>query len=352
MKLELRRVTALTPGAQDARRSWPERQSLLVRLSDARGNSGIGEASPLPGYSPDDLGAVETALLRIKTADIEGAIRLPTPRAVLQAVAALAAPGLPSARMALETAALDFCSRERMVSAPVWLGAAASAERPLSELVGPASSAELLPQSESAVAKGFRHLKLKLGAAGKLESELSGVARVREHLGANVHLRLDANGCLTASELEIAWEILAPLDIELFEEPGVVPESLRGLLPLALDESLQRLNADSAIALLERSAARFAVLKPMALGGLSHAFELAERAQTAGLGVVLSHCFDGLPAWRALAALALALPLGSAHGLAPHAGLPDFSAVFPVQRGSLVGWTEPGLGLDPERYFA
>jgi hypothetical protein len=64
---------------------------------------------------------------------------------------------------------------------------------------------------------------------------------------------------------------------------------------------------------------------------------------------VLSHTFDGPVAWRAAAALALALPTGSAHGLAPHAGLDAWQlAPPPVVDGSLRAWAEPGLGLPTE----
>jgi hypothetical protein len=58
--------------------------------------------------------------------------------------------------------------------------------------------------------------------------------------------------------------------------------------------------------------------------------------------VVISHCFEGPLAFRAAAALALALPSGLAHGLAPHAGVAG--AALPVQAGSLHAWSEPGLG--------
>jgi L-alanine-DL-glutamate epimerase-like enolase superfamily enzyme len=352
MKLELRRVTALTPGARDARRSWPERQSLLLRLSDAQGASGSGEASPLPGYSSDALEDVEALLKTIEVSRIAAALEQPSVTHALSAVAALSPPELPSARMALETAALDFLSRRAGVPAPSLLGAEPHAVRDLAELIGPASSPELFGNAERALAAGFRHLKLKLGGAPQLEQELAAVVALRERLGPGIGLRLDANGSLTAPQLESAWKTLAMLSIELFEEPGAVPEALRGQLPLGLDESLQGRDVAVAAELLDQRQARFAVLKPMALGGLSHCLQLAKRAAGGGHDVVISHCFDGPWALRAAAALALALPSGVAHGLAPHAGLQGFPATpSPVQQGSLKAWSEPGLGLSSELGF-
>ena len=349
MKLERRRVSVRTPRAQDARRTWPTRDSLLVRLTDAAGHEGFGEASPLPGYSQDQLEDIEPALAALRLSEVEAALALPTARAALAAAASLLPAHLPSARMALETAALDLLGHRQQLSAPQLLGAAPGARRALAQLLGPANSPTLLSDAERAVRAGFTHLKLKLGAPGQLERELAGVQALRDRYGASVALRLDANGALSAPEIDQAWRSLASLDIELFEEPGPLPESLLGALPLGLDESLQGLHEAAAIALLRQRHARYVVLKPMALGGLTHCWRLAEHALALGARPVLSHGFDGPFAWRATAALALALPEGSAHGLAPHAGLDAWRLrPLPVRQGCLEIWPEPGLGAPAE----
>lgn len=352
MKLQLRRVGVPTPGARDARRGWAERESVLVQLSDPNGPRGVGEASPLPGYSPESLDAVEAALGALDPARVAEALEGSPARAALAAVAALLPRHLPSARMALETAALDLLGQRQGVAAPELLGAEPGARRPAAQLVGPASLPELLPASERAVRVGYRHLKLKLGAPGQLEAELNGVEAVRARHGDGVALRLDANGALDSAELERAWLRLASLGIELFEEPGALPLSLRGVLPLALDESLQGLDPASALTLLSERQARYAVLKPMALGGLSHCWSLAERARAVGITPLFSHCFDGPFAWRAAAALALALPASGAHGLAPHAGLQGWPLREPLaEDGSIHAWNSPGLGSPAETSF-
>jgi o-succinylbenzoate synthase len=352
VKLEQRRVTVRTPRAQDARRSWPERESLLLCVTDAQGRRGIGEASPLPGYSKDALNDVEAALQSLALSELAAALeRLPV-RAALGAVAALLPQSLPSARMALETAALDLLGQRMGLAAPLLLGAAPGATRALAELIGPASSPTLLQNAERALLAGFTHLKLKLGGKGLLEREVEGVQTLRQRLGPQLNLRLDANGALTAPQLEHAWPSLLQVGIELFEEPGPVPEELLGTLPLALDESLQGLDEAAAAALLRERRARCLVLKPMALGGLEHCWRLAELGRQLGADVVISHCFDGPFAWRAAAALALALPSGRAHGLAPHAGLEAWPLrSLPVTRGFLEIWQEPGLGAAAESGF-
>lgn len=342
MRLDLTRVEVPALGAQDARRRWPTRRSLLVRLSDGDGAWGMGEASPLPGYSPDALEEVERALAALSAGALSAALAAGTVRAALRAAAELAPRSLPSARCALETAVLDLLARRRSEPASVALGAEPGARRPLSALLGPATSPTLPSDAERALAEGYRTLKVKLGAPGVLRDELAALAALRERFGVVFGLRLDANGALRASDLSDAAPALHGLNIELFEEPSGA--GLPGL-PLALDESLQGLTLAEAEAAWQRRGARAIVLKPTALGGLSHCLALAERALASNVQVSVSHCFEGPFAWRAAAALALSLPVGAAHGLAPHPGLLGWkTGPLPLERGELFSWREPGLG--------
>lgn len=339
MKLELARLRTTSSGARDARRSWEVRERLLVRLTDDAGLSGIGEAAPLPGYSLETIDEVNAALtaLDVRALRLDAAVR-----EALASAAALLPRSLPSARFALETALLDLLGKQRALPAPELLGAEHDALRPLAALLGPASEPGLVASAERAVTAGYRCLKSKLGSPGMLDAELAGVSALRSRFGTSISLRLDANGTLAASELECRADSLSALSMELFEEPG---GPLPADLPLALDESLQGLTPDAAEALWQTRGARAVVLKPTSLGGIDHCLTLAERATKAGLAVVISHTFEGQFAWRAAAAVALALPNGAAHGLAPHPGLGTTSPLeLPVQDGHLRGWTARGLG--------
>jgi o-succinylbenzoate synthase len=344
MKLELRRLELKSPGARDARRSWPVRRSLLVRLDSGRGPVGLGEASPLPGYSPDTLDDAEQALHGVDRVALEQALAQPVARAALRATAALLPARLPAARMALETAALDLLGKLRDRPAPLLLGAEAGAERPLSFLLGPASASDLEQRAQAAIDAGFRQLKLKLGAEGALDRELAGVVGLRKRFGAGVSLRLDANRALRGVDVARAWETLEGVGIEFFEEPGELPEALLGRVPLALDESLQGLSESELDAKLRQLRPRCLVLKPMALGGLDHCWQLAERAREQGADAVVSHCFEGPLGYRAAASLALALPRGPAHGLGAHEALAGWGKSLGPAAASLSVWREPGLG--------
>jgi o-succinylbenzoate synthase len=348
MKLSIRRFSGGIRGAQNARRAWASRSGLLLELS-AGSTRGLGEASPLPGYSPDTLESAESALGALDLTALERALNLEDTGKALRAAADLLPTAQPAARMALETAALDLRGCQVQLSAPALLGADPSAERTLAWLAG-APDTQSLEAIRGAQRAGYDHFKLKLGRPGNFKAEIAGVRELRRALGAGPRLRLDANHGWSESQAASAGTLLEALDIEFVEEPSLrFTRPLAASVPVALDESLQGLDPDDLEALARYSGARFVILKPMVLGGLSHCIELARHAAALDLGVVVSHSFDGPVALVAAAALALALPTRIAQGLAPHPGLAAWPQIpLPISHAALHAWDTPGLGLSSE----
>jgi L-alanine-DL-glutamate epimerase-like enolase superfamily enzyme len=101
-----------------AARGRSERVAVLVELRTARGATGLGEAAPLPGMSPDTLDDAEQAIAAF--ARFAGTA-LDDREAARQLVAATTAS--PAARFALETALFDALAREHGISVAALLGA-------------------------------------------------------------------------------------------------------------------------------------------------------------------------------------------------------------------------------------
>ncbi|HKA91867.1 MAG TPA: enolase C-terminal domain-like protein [Haliangiales bacterium] len=263
-------VTAARPG-RDARRAWTERRSLLVTLD----GGGVGEAAPLPGYSPDTLEACRDALAALPPLDGPADVaRLPD--------------ALPAARFALETAIL---ARGGGLAAHLGVAPRAVARCRLVADVA---------EADAAVADGAAALKVKIGVPGDRDL----LAALRGRFGA-IPLRLDANGALAAAELD-AYVRFRP---ELVEEPIADPRQLPPLpFPVALDESLLRLAAADVARLARAGRIQALVLKPMILGGAMRCLELARWAAGLGLATCASHLHDGPIARAATRALAEALP--------------------------------------------
>lgn len=85
---------------------------------------------------------------------------------------------------------------------------------------------ELIAQTETNLAKGFRAIKMKVGRE-RLEEDVAKVRAMREHLGTDFPLMLDANMKWTADQAIRAARAFAPYDPFWLEEP-VEPDDIAG----------------------------------------------------------------------------------------------------------------------------
>jgi o-succinylbenzoate synthase len=339
-------------GARGATQSWATRHGLLLRVETGDGLVGQGEASPLPGYSPDTLEEARARLSAIPWATLPDA-EAGEPATAYLARIERASPGLSgSARFALETALLDV--QGQRLGRPLWAllseDGPGSGPVPLSVLIGGADDPASLVAARSAVDQGVQTVKLKI-AGPTLARQMDVLAGVRAIIGGRA-LRLDANRTLAPSSAGEEFERLSRVSPEFIEEP-VPSEALSDLaepaVPVALDESLQRDGAwDDLSPHLARIRCVAVVLKPMALGGISACLRLAASARSMGIDVTVSHLFDGPVALAACAHLALAVASRTrASGLDLHGGLAAWPEVRVPQVGpaTLVATDLPGLGI-------
>jgi len=338
--------------AQNATQSWRERAACLVHVENEQGTRGHGEASPLPGFSPDTLSECQRALGAFDPAG--------TPPSLAGGQSALFELGrasarlpstLPAARAALEGALLDLWARA--AGRPAWALLQEPFNVPATRTVAAllmGTPDQALAQAERARARGVRAFKLKIGRPGALAAELTLVAELRSALGGASSLRLDANQSLTAEQARHWLPQFARHDLEYVEEP--CPPNERSQLPdlgipWALDESLSALRAGSAAA---RSACgpavRVLILKPSLLGGVCACADWARFADEQGLDVVVSHAFEGALGLALAAAVALSFgAVQRAHGLDVVGAQLD-AAQLPFLSGPQIQpWDEPGFGI-------
>lgn len=351
-----------------------EREAVLLRVVDEDGAVGWGEASPLPGYSPDSLADVEQALDRwaVRWAESELAAEPGLP--IFEdgdRFGGLDLDSLPSAACAIDTAILDLAARRLGVPLHAILLDMTIPARPVERLavaglvtldgVGrPGASESTTPalgQVGELVATGYRTVKCKLGGTGSGESRTSDDASFAAELEqlrairaefSYLTLRLDINGRWSPGAAPDRLRTLKrEVNPEFVEQP-VGPEELLSFagapVPLAADESLRIPGA--ADRLTGPGGCAVFVLKPMVLGGIGRCLDLAQTAFADGIRVVVSHTFGGPIAHAAACELALALAAadpsggGPAAGLAGHDDLPQRSGAWIVPADG------PGHGVD------
>ncbi len=214
---------------------WGEREGLLVRLTDATGRVGYGEAAPIPWFGTETVDEVEAACRELGEKVDEARLA--------------AVPGrLGCLRNALTAAQADIAGGGVISSA------AGSQERRVEDNAPYLPVAALLPAGRAALAliaakaeAGFRVFKWKVGVED-VADELVLLDDVCATLPNGAKLRLDANGAWDRRQAERWLERCADRPVEFVEQPIAAgargaADVLLGLAgdfptPLALDESL------------------------------------------------------------------------------------------------------------------
>jgi O-succinylbenzoate synthase len=297
-----------------------ERLTFLLRLQDAQGRVGWGEAAPWPGWSTETVGEAELALKRLVEAINAG-------RA--EDIRTLPA----SVQCAWEMACLDL---------DLWAGWPSPEESvPLAALAaGPWN--ERLPRFQAAWAAGARVCKLKV-QAGEEGPVRDFLAAAMEWAKGEVRFRLDANRSMTRAEVRRWCEWLQEFPLEFWEEPLLPEEDWSGLpesgFAWARDESLRETDPTEAWNKWPRSAPGVLVLKPTLLGGLHVARQWAEAGQRHGWSSVVSGCYESGVGTIALGQLAARLPGCLAAGLDTHSWLKRDILEPPLQFPGYRFWT-------------
>lgn len=183
-----------------------------------------------------------------------------------------------------------------------------------------------------AVADGYTCVKIKVGL-GPVAEEVQALRDWLRELDPQVRVRFDANRAWSLDEALAFASQLGGERVDYLEDPVRDPADLRAFcsraaMPLALDESLDRLSEADAAAL----GAVAWVIKPTLRGGIGATLRLAEAARAAGVRPVISSAFESGVGLRILAQLA--------------AVVQDADEAAGLDTG---GWFEQDLLADPLR---
>jgi L-alanine-DL-glutamate epimerase-like enolase superfamily enzyme len=306
----------------------------LVRL-EHEGIEGLGEAAPSHYYG-EDRALVEGALDRWAPHLGSDPFAIEAIERRLDGILR----GNRAAHAALEMALHDWIGKR--LGLPVWkLLGLDPAQTPQSCVTLGMASPEEMERKLDTV-RHFPMLKVKLGSPGDVEN----LRLIRKSYSGN--LRVDANTAWNAADAVRVLRAIAPLEIELVEQP-VPSGDLDGLrwvrerspIPVFADESAH------ALADIGNLAGRVdgVNLKLMKTGGIREMLRMIHAARSQGMKVMLGSMVESslaLSAAAQLAPLADYLDLDG-HWLLRH----DPFAGAPRESGRIELTDRPGLGVEP-----
>ncbi|MBS1139097.1 MAG: Mandelate racemase/muconate lactonizing enzyme [Proteobacteria bacterium] len=264
---------------QTSQGTFSERSGRLLRLQTADGQTGWGDAAPLPAFGISEAAATA---------------------------------------FADETAHLDLVAQKAGLPLHAWL----SGNLPTTSIGTNANLGAISTVDQdtlkSAVDAGFSIIKIKLGLQAIAE-EISSLQRLAQYLPPTLRLRLDANKAWKFADAQAFIKACAGLPIEGLEEPLAEPDpvSLAKLqssasFPLGVDESIGLLDKH----FFRHPPVRRIVIKPARQGGLLASIELALRARASSIEVIITSTLESACGLLACAHLAAAVAPDCIHGLA------------------------------------
>jgi muconate cycloisomerase len=340
---------------------------VLVRVRTDAGVVGYGEATPLPDWGGDfgrhagETQATVVAMIR----DVLGPALIgrdptavTTARRVMDAVAA----GNVYAKCAIDIALHDVWGKT--VGLPVYrlLGGACRDSVPVAHMVGLMHEREALEEGLAAVADGLKALQIKGGAEPARDVRL--VSALRREVGADVHLRVDANqGYKDAKSALGHVRRLQDAGVDSVEQPAVgiraMAEVTRGsTVPIIADESCW--NAHDALDVVAARGADWLSIYLAKAGGFVGARQIGAVADATSMlcdvnGSIESGIGNAANLHFALATpaveLACVIPISAPAGSHPYRIGGRYyeddivTEAFAVRDGALLPLDRPGLGI-------
>jgi len=327
-------------------------ENVFVRLRTEDGITGVGEASP---YSAVTSETQQTDIAMARTlADL---VRGRDPFTIAKIVddMDMFSPNNPSIKAAFEMALWDICGKIAGLPICCLLGKyrdSFETDKTIFIETPPA----MAEAARDVVRQGFRTVKVKVGESP--EKDIARLAAIREAVGNDIALRIDANQGWSAAEAVRSLRGMENYHIQACEQP--VPywdiEGLRYVrdhssVPIMADESVH--SPHDAIEAVRKDAVDLINIKLMKTGGILNAVRIAQISAAAGI-----QCMLGCMNETSLALTAAAHVIASQKNLI-YADLDSylFNVSNPIiggmeiKQGTVYLPTAPGLGLDIDPEF-
>ncbi|MDD8020787.1 MAG: dipeptide epimerase [Acidobacteriota bacterium] len=215
---------------------------------------------------------------------------------------------------------------------------------------------KMVASVKDGLARGYRQIKIKVGEDPDLD--VRRVKMVREAIGPDIPLRIDANQGWSVPQAISALKRMEPFNVQFVEQP-VLASDISGLkavrqqspIPIMADESLF-LPSDST-KLIREEACDYFNIKLMKAGGLLNSLKIAQVAAAANIQCMVGCMLEsklGLTAAAHLVASQKNIIFADLDGNSEHQVDPVIGGIK-VEKGTIHLPDGPGLGCDVDPAF-
>ena len=264
----------IAPGAST------ESHNVIVKIVTDYGVVGWGEASPSERVTGETAETVIKILNRIAPKLIGLCpLRIEQDVEVMDSIVE----GNPAAKAAVDIALHDILGKTGRK--PLFMLMGGYRTEVLTDItLGIKSPKEMAEDAVKAVNKGFKALKVKVGV--NPPEDVERIKRIREAIGDNVQIRIDANQGWTPKQAIEVLNKIEKFNIQFAEQP-VPSEDIKGLMevkkkspiPIMADESVH--SPEDAMRLIQAEAVDLINIKLMKSGGILKARKIAAIAEAA-----------------------------------------------------------------------
>jgi L-alanine-DL-glutamate epimerase-like enolase superfamily enzyme len=256
------------------------------------------------------------------------------------------------AKAGIDCALHDLCARALGIPLYNLLGGKVRESVPVLRIVAIKTPSEMADQAQKLLDQGYRYFKIKVH--GDVEEDVARVKAIRQRVGADAHLTIDANQSYTPKDAITAINRMAEYRLDLVEQP-VSRHDLKGLelvtrsVPVVVEADEGAGTIDEIMTLVSNRIVDAVSLKIQKLGGLRNALAAARICEAAHVKYRLgAHVGTQLGNAHAVA-LAAALP-----GVDYACELGEFTRMYndpfgglKVVDGVITAPDGPGCGVEP-----
>ncbi|MEW6506456.1 MAG: o-succinylbenzoate synthase [Bacteroidota bacterium] len=307
-----------------------EKSGFYLVITDQYGNKGIGEASPLPGFSKENISEAEqdinylTKLFSRKEFHLSNALinDISYDKKIV-----------PSVCFAFEQALFNLALLQNERTNNLTAGLIGKSFVEVNSIIDIDEKSEVLNRIEADLLSGYKTIKLKVGRLN-FDEDLQIIDLVRNRIPEKINLRLDANG---AWDIDTAYERiqkLSPYNIQYIEDPCKYTDCMVKLsrvspIPVAIDLTINSI--DCLREHIINGTFKYIIVKPMILGSIFKLIELIKLAESRNVNLIVSSAFETAVGRSILFYLAALTNHNFAHGLATSGYLQNDNMYDPFQ---------------------